>query len=243
MLTNKNIADRLDFCDHIFNNSYCDFSAQSIFLLNHILFTDESIIELHPKPNKQNVRIRTMNPASRPVLQIPKHGLKVMVAGGICGNGLTQLHVVEAGSTVNGRYYREKILPVYFEAKTRVSDSEEVDKRALFEEPDSVVFVQDGAPAHTANETLTLLNRNFSSVWSKGLWPGNSPDLNPVEHLWSILQDSVFISPKPSNRDELVERINDAWRNIPFQHIRNLIYSFPRRILSCMEKHGGRTKY
>jgi transposase len=243
LLTSKNIEDRLNFCDLVFNTGYCDSTHQSDFLLRHILFTDESIIDLFPKPNKQNTRIRTLDPANRSILQIPKHGLKLMVAGGICANGLTDLHVVESKTTVNGKYYREKILPVYLNAKIRASNCDDISKRTLFYDQNSVVFMQDGAPAHTANETLDYLRATFLDVWSKGIWPGNSPDLNPVEHLWSILQNSVFIAPKPTNREELIDRIKETWNNIPLQHVQRLIFSFPRRILSCMENGGGRTKY
>lgn len=145
----------------ISNEHYCDGTPLSRWLLDHVLFTDESFVELYPKPNSQNMRIRTSNPeAISPVLR-PKFGLKIMVAGGLCANGLTELHIVDAGATVTSAYYKDRILPVYFSAiSNSLNTTEEAEQRmVLFDDPAAVVFMQDGAPAHTANATLSLLWR------------------------------------------------------------------------------------
>lgn len=103
--------------------------------------------------------------------------------------------------------------------------------------------MQDGAPAHTAGASLRLLQHHFSTIWSKGVWPGNSPDLNPIEHLWPILQDSVFKSPRPRNRDELITRVVETWNQISTELVKKLVYSFPKRIEECLSKNGSHTNY
>jgi transposase len=149
MLSAKNIADRLDFCHRIRELHYLDADHFAEAKLNQLLFTDESIVELYPKPNSQNTRIRTSDPDHRGVVSIPKHGLKIMIAGGLCARGLSKLHILDHGATVNGEYYRNQILPIYFET---------LESGHHFEEPSNVVFMQDGAPAHTARATISLLS-------------------------------------------------------------------------------------
>jgi transposase len=245
IISPKNVADRLAFCHMLHDAHYCDTGQEAIWLLEHVLFMDESVVELFPKPNSQNTQIRTSAPDHRGVVGIPKNGLKIMVAGGLCANGLSRLHVVEQGATINGEYYRMKILPVYI-ATLQVDGSNINGIRpigSLFAEPSNVVFMQDGAPAHTARATMSFLAPHFSTLWSKGVWPGNSPDLNPIEHLWPILQDSVFVKPRPRTRAKLIQRVVETWDSILLVLIRKLVFSFPARVMACLSNNGSHTKY
>ena len=243
LLTQKNVHDRFAFCEKLMQEGYCRDSQLGRKKRAHILFTDESVIELFPRPNLQNTRIRTSTPELRVPIQIPKYGLKIMVAGGMSAYGLTQLHIVDPDATVTGEYYRTRILPLYSEAAKRTASIGDLTRDRMFSTSNMVVLMQDGAPAHTANATLSLISTLFPRAWSRGIWPGNSPDLNPIEHLWPILQDSVFIEPRPRNRDELVQRVQEAWINISRELLQRLISSIPGRILTCYANGGGRSGY
>ena len=62
MMSAKNIQDRIRFARGILDAGYSAEGRQvQIFISDHVLFTDESIIELFPRPNAQNTRIRTSN--------------------------------------------------------------------------------------------------------------------------------------------------------------------------------------
>jgi transposase len=243
LLSAKNISDRVQFCNMLRELGYCDSSAQGALLLNNVLYTDETIVELYPRPNSQNTRIRTSHPDDRVSMNIPKHGLKIMVAGGMTGTGLTKLHIVDAGATITGNYYRDRILPVYLEAARRHDISDSILENSLFTAREHAVFMQDGAPAHTANLTMRYLAQHFRTIWSRDVWPGNSPDLNPIEHLWPILQESVFVTPKPRNRAELILRVEQAWAGISFSLLQRLVLSVPERIRTCHDNNGGRSGY
>ena len=84
------------------------------------------------------------------------------------------------GQTVTGDYYRQNILPVYFNFLMDDYRHNPGVARTL---------MTDGAPAHYASVTRNLVRdfittNPFIRVWQRPLWLGNSPNLNPIENLW-----------------------------------------------------------
>jgi transposase len=45
-------------------------------------------------------------------------------------------------------------------------------------------------------------------------WPSNSPDLNPIENLWSVLKRNVELR-QPWNIGELESFMEEEWSKIP----------------------------
>ncbi len=76
----------------------------------------------------------------------------------------------------------------------------------LFKDAD-FIFQQDLAPAHTAKSTKSWLNDHGVGVLD---WPANSPDLNPIENLWSIVKRKMR-NKKPKNADELKATVKETW--------------------------------
>lgn len=232
MLSQKNITDRVNFCTRLQEEGFADDSPDGKVKRAHVLWTDESPIELYPAPNRQNQRVRTATPESIPYVRRPKFGLKIMIAGGISRYGKTDLVVVEQNKTVDGKYYRDIILPVYKRA---------ADDKTIFPVRNKVILMQDGATCHTARATMNVINRDFPAVWTD--WPGNSPDLNVIEHIWSRLQDSVLHNPRPRNREQLIRRVEQEWAAITQEECFRLVESLPRRITQCIERNGQNTDY
>ena len=67
---------------------------------------------------------------------------------------LSELHLIPQGETVNGEYYRTKILAgTCKDAIHRRAKSGSVLERSMASEMSGIIFMQDGAPAHTAKLT------------------------------------------------------------------------------------------
>lgn len=74
-------------------------------------------------------------------------------------------------------------------------------------------------------------------------WPGNSPDLNPIENVWAILKRKVC-QKKPTTIQELKEIIEYTWYNdISMDFIRKVYESMPHRVESVIRARGGPTRY
>src|SRR5277367_832952 len=73
-------------------------------------------------------------------------------------------------------------------------------------------FQQDNAPIHTSYQTRSFLEENEITLLP---WPGQSPDLNPIEHLWDELERNIRSrSEKPKNLNELESFLQESWLQI-----------------------------
>lgn len=74
-------------------------------------------------------------------------------------------------------------------------------------------------------------------------WPGNSPDLNPIENCWQVVGRRLA-ERKPVNKQELQEAIIHVWHHVlDKEYILKLIRSMPSRIQAVIKARGGVTKY
>src|SRR6266850_368088 len=91
-----------------------------------------------------------------------------------------------------------------------------------------LIFQQDNDPKHTSNKARTWMENNNINVLD---WPPQSPDLNPIEHLWNHIKRELCKYPtQPKGVWELWERVAEVWNNIEPEVCQKLIESMPRRI-------------
>jgi transposase len=108
-------------------------------------------------------------------------------------------------------------------------------------EKDEIVFQQDNDPKHTSRIAHEWLENNKVEVLK---WPAQSPDLNPIEHLWHRLKRQLAAYEiEPTSIDDLWERVEAEWEKIPPQVCIDLIESMPRCIAAVLKAKGGYTKY
>jgi len=130
----------------------------------------------------------------------------LMVSVTVSSLGATQLHFLVPGVKVNGNYYQNAVL----------LNMLLLDIRSVF--GDYYVFQQDGAQAHRARDTVTMLQRETPEFIPPEMWPSNSPDLNLVDYsIWGMLQQRVYRS-RIHDVKELKERLLKEWRLLEHAH-------------------------
>lgn len=103
------------------------------------------------------------------------------------------------------------------------------------------LYMHDNARPHTARIAMDFLEDNNIDVLP---WPPQSPDLNPIEHVWDMLQRRVLRMGIPrDNRRNLFLALQNAWNEIPQPDIDNLFLSMPRRYQAVVNNRGGHTTY
>lgn len=191
------------------------------------LFTDECKIEIFGRKKSQKIwRGKNKEYDENNVTKTVKHGGgSVMVWGCMAASGVGNLVFID--STINSIDYLNIL---------KANLQESVDKLCL---GSSWVFQQDNDPKHTARIVKEwLLYRTPKQLDH----PPQSPDLNPIEHLWEHLDRQIRKRPI-NNKESLKSAIIEEWNNISAEITKNLVHSMPRRLAAVIKAKGKQTKY
>jgi len=100
---------------------------------------------------------------------------------------------------------------------------------------------QDGAPSHTAKNTINYLKRENVSFIKPQMWSPNSPDLNPVDYaVWGALQQH---NRKFTTVDQLKQAIVEEWNKLSQRFIDRSIDEWRRRLTRVVQQQGGHTEH
>jgi len=201
------------------------------FILNYILWTDESKFTNNGVINKQNNRYwDTQNPHW--VFETNNQCIwGTNVWCGLIGGKLLGPYFYDG--TLNGRRYLEFLMN---ELPIMLDDIPLATRNNL-------IFQQDGAPAHNANVVKNYLNEHFENRWigTNGIikWPPRSPDLTPLDYfLWGHLKTVVYANP-PTNLIDLKQKIIAACNQLTEGQISSATNKeFLRRTEACLNYNG-----
>lgn len=219
-LSPKNIRERISFCTRYRQWTSDDWAK--------VMFTDETAVYQF-RTNRPHVR-RPPNQRFNHKYLSPtvRSNPSVMIWGAISSAGRCGLHFLPKGETVKAANYlriiQEKV-PLFLNIR-RVS-----------------IFQQDNAPAHKAKTITRWLAEQQQQFTVLEGWPGNSPDLSPIENCWNYMKDIVN-EHHCGSLDELIQTVKRVWTmNITPAYCKKLIDSMPKRLALCLANNGGAIKY
>ena len=225
-LNKKQKKQRVQFCEDILKK---EIDGKNIFFTDETQIKTGAFIKDSIRLSRDNQqKLKEGNPEAFKLINRPEKKFEnaIMVAGGICSYGLSQLILVE--TTVNEFAYAQALL--FFK-----EDIENFKKKFNCD----LVFEQDGATPHTSQSNKNLITQLFGED-SFIQNPPNSPDLAyPIENLWAYLKPRIKVR-DPKNIDELKKITIQEWNKIPKKIIQKSGLSYLKRVKKIIEIGGER---
>lgn len=154
-----------------------------------------------------------------------KHAESLMIWGCISANGPGEVEILEKKTRMDSKVYIDIL-------DRKLAKS--------LENLDCNIFMQDSAPCHVSKVSKNWLS-NHDIITLE--WPGNSPDLNPIENIWKIMK-ALVAQRKPANRHQLEDVIKSVWRTeLNGRLCATYVNSMPDRLKAVITARGGSTKY
>jgi hypothetical protein len=182
-----------------------------------VIFTDQSMI--CQDLNKGGIWRRKGEFLDEGTFEQHTHPLSVMVWGDI-GTG-SRSRLLRCSIYVNAKSYMRMLAEghIFWFLEQRHG-------------PQGFSWQPDNAPAYGPGRTVIQEHHHCLS------WPGKSPNLSPIETVWSIIKRQIKGQRFP-DADARFSAIVQAWDSIPQEVINNLFGSFPARREACARLGGA----
>ena len=176
----------------------------------------------------------------------------VNLYAGITRYGPTKVHIVAGTSKHKSTYHNKK---GNTSRNITLKEMEDVLLLTLLPEGRRIFSAQgissfklllDNDPCHKngAANALEKWHKRHPGVVVKVVpnYPPHSPDLNPIENVWSWVQRKVQ-EKACANFEEFKYEVLKTFKELPKQMIDNLYGSMVKRMAAVVENGGGKTKY
>ena len=194
---------------------------------NKVIFSDEAHFEVHGIRSPVVRRSRGEPVREGHIQQITKHPPKKMFWGSFSSNRLGRL-VMVSGMMNSVKYeavLKTHLLPTLLE-QFSIGDG---------------IFQHDHAPCHTSKKMKIFFQAEKITVLD---WPGNSPDLNPIENLWAIIKRRIMTKDCPTSEKLICAVIQQWYHDDELQKMcQKLVESMPDRVSQVIQMKGSHTSY
>ncbi len=222
MLSKKNISQRKKYFEKYRNKTYDYFE--------NFIFTDESMFRiLNAKGGSTYYKNAKSGSENRVCVRTKKFGGGgVMIWGFITSKG--DFKIFKCPKKVNSGAYikilEDFALPEIVKCGFKLSD---------------VIFMQDNASCHTSQVTKKWFQNNNITLMD---WPPQSPDMNPIENLWDLLDSRARVRQNEIIDDATLWNILlEESKKIDKSYVIKLYQSIPRRINALKDSKFDITKY
>lgn len=186
--------------------------------MNTCFYSDEMGITLSDA-HKDKV----WNPPKKKVkVALPQKDIKLNCWGAISPQGVTSLHIYKG--TLNTDTYCD------------ILEEHKHEMDQMF--PRGYNFQHDSLPAHVAAEDW-MLEQNFDLVD----FPTYSPDLSPIENVWSTLKEAVAVD-NPKTEKQLRKSLLKNWDIVTnVNNLQPYFESLYNRYGECIDQKGNKLDY
>jgi len=209
-----------------------------------VMFTDESCFKVGETSSVARC-LRPIGEAFNPRYTAPKlcHGVAVHVWGAIVhGRKLPLVRFdLQKAHTKNGtKIQAQKITSEVYSSQILWGPLSNYVGIVRHNQEDLLV-VEDGASVH--NKGVSPAIREICGI-PRLTHPASSPDLNPIENAWAWIKRKLRQrQPCPTSLDQLWERLQALWDEMPQDMIDQWIDGMDRRRVALLTAKGFATKY
>lgn len=194
---------------------------------DNVLFSDESKYNIYGpvgatkiwrKPNEE-MQIKNLIPT------VKHGGGNIMIWGCMAAAGVGKMVFIE--TTMDKHSYLSILRSNLKQSATQLGLDE-----------NTFLFQQDNDPKHTSYLVKEWLLYNCKQVHT----PPQSPDLNPIEHFWDLLEKRIR-KHNITSKGSLKKALSEEWGKIAENDTKRLVRSMRRRLQAVIDAGGGPTKY